>query len=276
MMTLFKQYIDENRITDALLVGRNMLNKNMGNMEVFKAYFEYLCHLAHVLPAIVERQSFAEQASIALAFFSENAELDDEVVDSINAAQRELDGVNEEIATTIRALSENEEADTIKANEKMLVALINMLGKLRTANTQSDFDQILTDVNTIEFQLDKDTLNSEQSVSYNKLTKEYTDVISSKMREFERIGNIAYNKRAVDAFSSAFKKFQEAKETYNKQATKLYNLVSGSLFAFDASRLFNETLIYYNHIYSFIFNELDNDGKLALTKFSVECEKDRR
>ena len=53
-------------------------------------------------------------------------------------------------------------------------------------------------------------------------------------------------------------------------------LVSSTLFAFDAGRLFNETLIYYNHVYSFIFGKLDDDGKLALTRYSIECERKMR
>lgn len=42
---------------------------------------------------------------------------------------------------------------------------------------------------------------------------------------------------------------------------------------YDAGRLFNETLIFYNHVYSYIFNKLDDNGKLELTKYSIECER---
>ncbi len=275
MMTLFRQCIAENRITDALLVGRNMLNKNMGNIEAFNAYFNFLCDLANRLPAIADRQSLAGQAGVALAFFSENAELSDDVVSSINAAQRELDDINDAINGAIRASSEVEDEAITKANEKMLISLTEMLGELRTATAQAIFDQILSSVNEVELRLDTDSLDSKQSLVYSKLTKDYTDVISSKMREFERIENATYNTRAVDAFSKAFATYKAAEATYKNQ-TKLYSLVSDSLFAFDASRLFNETLIYYNHIYSYIFSKLDDDGKLALTRFSIECEKSRR
>lgn len=43
--------------------------------------------------------------------------------------------------------------------------------------------------------------------------------------------------------------------------------------SYDAGRLFNETLIFYNHVYSYIFNKLDDNGKLELTKYSIECER---
>lgn len=50
----------------------------------------------------------------------------------------------------------------------------------------------------------------------------------------------------------------------------------GCLFSYDASKLFNETLIYYNHVYSFIFNKLDDNGKFRLTQISIDSEKINR
>ena len=92
------------------------------------------------------------------------------------------------------------------------------------------------------------------------------------MREFEYLKNVDYNKKAVVAFESAFKKFRNDEATY-KNHSQLFSLASSTLFAFDAAKLFNETLIYYNHVYSYIFSKLDEDGKLALTRFSIECER---
>ena len=92
------------------------------------------------------------------------------------------------------------------------------------------------------------------------------------MRELEHKDNVLYNQKAVDAFASAFKQFKDNEAKY-KNHTQLYTLASTTLFAFDAARLFNETLIYYNHVYSYIFSKLDDDGKLALTRYSIECER---
>ena len=119
-------------------------------------------------------------------------------------------------------------------------------------------------------------MRSEQSSTYDALTKACTDLISSKMRELEYKKNIAYNKQAADSFADAFEKFKEKDGKKYKNQTQLFKLVSKTLFSYDASRLFNETLIYYNHVYSYIFSKLDDDGKLALTRFSIECERKLR
>ena len=80
---------------------------------------------------------------------------------------------------------------------------------------------------------------------------------------------------AVEAFEKAFRSFK-ADESKFKNQTQLFSLVSTTLFAYDAAKLFNETLIYYNHVYSYIFGRLDDEGKLALTKYSIECERKMR
>ena len=64
MLSLFEKYINENRITEAILVGQNMLNKNPGDKTVFDAYFSFLCKLAETLPALEERKQFVDQANI--------------------------------------------------------------------------------------------------------------------------------------------------------------------------------------------------------------------
>lgn len=119
-------------------------------------------------------------------------------------------------------------------------------------------------------------MTDEQKAHYDQINKECTACISDKMREMEHVNNVAYNKKAVDAYDSAFKKFKGDENKYKNNQTQLFALVSSTLFAYDAARLFNESLIYYNHVYSYIFSKLDDDGKLALTRFSIECERKQR
>lgn len=137
------------------------------------------------------------------------------------------------------------------------------------------YDKIISQITKIDGEIDKSVLSNEQQTSYDALTKNLTEVVSEKMREFEQRNNVAYNKDAVNSFSDAFQRFKKDSAQFKNQAA-LFSLVSETLFKYDASRLFNETLIYYNHVYSYIFAKLDDDGKLALTRFSIECEKKLR
>ena len=146
---------------------------------------------------------------------------------------------------------------------------------LQSADTQESYDAILVKIGKIDSEIDKDALTEEQNNVYEALTKDHTELIGSKMRQLEYKKNIDYNKKAAEAFASAFERFRKDEGKYKKQ-TQLFTLASKTLFAYDASRLFNETLIYYNHVYSYIFSKLDDDGKFALTRYSIECERKLR
>ena len=275
MLKLFLELKAVGKITEATLVGRNLFNRHPGNTEIFNEYYAYLCMLAETLPSIDDKQMFAEQASVALAFYSENVEINENVVSEIAAHQERLTRV----LTQIRAIIDAKEAEAVKAIEEKnageLTKLFTLKNKLYQVATQEEFDALLLEISATDAAIDKEYLTQEQASVYEALTKEHTELISQTMQEIERKKMVAYNKTAADAFAKAFTMFRENENKYKNQ-TQLYAMASTTLFAFDASKLFNETLIYYNHVYSYIFSKLDDDGKLALTRFSIECERKLR
>lgn len=275
MLSLFEKYKNDGKITEALLVGRNLFNRNSGDEKIFSAYFEYLCTLAETLPSLADRINFAEQASVALAFYSENAELTSESVDALSGQQQRIDGILSEIESTKAKQVADERAEIEAHNSECLKKLYSLKDEMHRATTQDEFDKILVKIGETDTAMDKDEFTDEQSSIYKSLTKGHTELISEKMHQLEHIKNIAYNKQAADAFASAFDRFRKDENKYRNQS-QLFLLASTTLFAFDASRLFNETLIYYNHVYSYIFSKLDDDGKLALTRYSIECERKLR
>ena len=244
-MPLFDEYLNNNKISDALLVGRNMVNKEPQNQENFCKYIDLLLSLAEKLPLRDERRQFANQAGITLAFFEENAELNSDTIELIRVQ-----------------------------NDDTLKKLYREQEKLKNVSNQKELDEILIAIAKLDAHIDHDMLTEQQELHYNQLNKSYTALISKKMSEIERNDNIEYNRRAADAFATVFDLFRKDENRYKKQAQLL--ALTSKLFAFDASRLFTETLIYYNHIYSYIFSKLDDDGKLALTKHSIECERKLR
>ncbi|WP_277259106.1 hypothetical protein [Phascolarctobacterium succinatutens] len=275
MLSLFEKYKNDGKITEALLVGRNLFNRNSGDEIIFSAYFEYLCTLAETLPSLADRINFAEQASVALAFYSENAELTSESVDALSGQQQRIDVILSEIESTKAKRVADERAEIEAHNSECLKKLYSLKDEINRATTQDEFDKILVKIRETDTTMDKDEFTDKQSSIYESLTKEHTELISEKMHQLEHKKNIAYNKQAADAFASAFDRFRKDENKYRNQS-QLFLLASTTLFAFDASRLFNETLIYYNHVYSYIFSKLDDDGKLALTRYSIECERKLR
>ena len=275
MLKLFYDYKNTGKISEALLTGHNLFSRNPANTEIFTAYFEYLCSLAESLPALEERQDFAGRAAIALDFFSENSELSAEIVVDIIEHRQKLSRIINSITSSVKKKADTLNEENARNNGTCLKELYTYKDQLQNANTQEKFDNILVEIGRIDSKIDNDSMTSEQNTVYVALTKELTELISSKMREIEHKNNIIYNSQAVDSFAEAFKRFKEDENKYKNQ-TQLFSLASKTLFAYDASRLFNETLIYYNHVYSYIFSKLDDDGKLTLTRYSIECERNLR
>lgn len=247
MLSLFEKYKNDGKITEALLVGRNLFNRNSGDEKIFTAYFEYLCTLAETLPSLADRINFAEQASVALAFYSENAELTSESVDALSGKQQRIDVILSEIESTKAKRVAVERAEIEAHNSECLKKLYSLKDEINRATTQDEFDKILVKIRETDTTMDKDEFTDEQSSIYEFLTRDHTELISEKMHQLEHIKNIAYNKQAADAFASAFERFRKDENKYRNQS-QLFLLASTTLFAFDASRLFNETLIYYNHV----------------------------
>ena len=275
MLALFNSYKDAGRISEALMVGRNAFNRNPDSSEIFDAYFAYLCTLAETLPSFADRSHFAEQAGVALAFYTENAILTETVVSDIAAYQSRLDTIYAEISNVQQAKADRENEEIERHNSECLKKLYALKDKLQAVSAQADFDAILAQIGQVDAEIDKDSFTREQSDAYDALTKHHTELISSKMRELEHKKNVSYSEQAAESVAKPFSQFRNNEGKYKNQ-TQLFSLVSTTLFSYDASRLFNETLIYYNHVYSYIFSKLDDDGKLALTRFSIECERKLR
>lgn len=90
MNMMFNEYKDAGKIQEALLIGRNMVNKEPGNRECVENYLDFLLMLAEKLPRTDERRDFAEQANLVLSFYEENAELTPDVINDIQTYRNRL------------------------------------------------------------------------------------------------------------------------------------------------------------------------------------------
>ncbi len=272
MNPMFNEYKDAGKIQEALLIGRNMVNKAPGDSECVNAYLDFLLMLAAKLPRTDERKSFADQANLVLSFYEENADLTDDIINNIHVYHNRLGAVVTDIAQLEQEEYEKQKRAIEATNTTQIKKLYTIKQKLENAKTHAEFDKLLQEISAVDAEIDHDNLTSEQKTHYDQLNKSCTDTISAKMRQLEYKDNIDYNKKAVNAYNSAFTSFKNNESRY-KDKSQLLGLVSTTLFAYDAGRLFNETLIFYNHVYSYIFNKLDDNGKLELTKYSIECER---
>ena len=237
MFELFDKYVAENQIETALMVGRNFFNKAPSNSEFFKKYYFFLLNLAQKLPAIDERKFYLNQADITLAFFIENVDISEENLELIAIAKNDLSVITNEINTQVKENEEKQLSQINVKNQDLLKKLYNLKDELKTVKDQNLFDKKMSEINAIDFEIQKDYLTKDQNKHYDLLTKEFTSLISEIMKQLEYKTNISYNNEAIKAYKKAFDAFRKDEAKY-KNDTQLFELASKTLFAYDASKLF--------------------------------------
>ena len=273
-MELFDKLKGTN-IWDAQIVGKNHFCKYPSDKESFVTYFDFCVKVAGYPVEIETRSLFLSEAELALNVFSEKVDITEEILSLIQEKRKELvdasSAINEAIANNDKEAFDNQ----VKANICALTKLASLRDRLLSVNTQEAFDTVLSEIAIADNSLDKSIFTNDQAAIYDNMTRGYSDLVSKKMAELAHNEDVEYNKKAAQAFRQAFTMFKADGDKYKKHDNNLYELVAKYLFAYDAKRLFSETLIYYNYVYSFIFNKLDDDGKYRFTQFSFDTPKSK-
>ncbi|BCB02123.1 hypothetical protein [Bacillus sp. KH172YL63] len=272
-LALFQEYFDKNDVWQANLIIKNLFNKNISDRDVFQAFFEFSMKIAKWNIDIPTRKVFLDQASSSILFFSENAELSPDVLGMIQACQSEVDELRNGILQVEEVQSSRNFEEVKKEQTEFLRQLTEYKYELVKCQDQTQFNTILEKVKVAEEQINEAILDKDEGGLYQELTREYPNVISSKLTEFEQLKIKSYNKKAVSDFQYVYNEFKNNEDKYKDSMLNLKRLVGNRLFSYDSSQLVNETLIYYNHIYSYIFGQLNEEGKFKLTELAIEIEK---
>lgn len=272
---LFNIYMNENKLLDAYLVIKNMYAKNLDNVNIFKQFFSLGLRLAMFDVDFSERKNFLNEASNSLALFSDNADLSGEIVVLIKECEKKIADVYNSIILDEKKQEEDVINQAVDRNNQALRQLSELLEEIKKIATQKVLDEKLKEVSLIEEKLSKVNFTESQEKSYRILSKHFSNVISKKMEEINRSELIEINRKAISAYKQVFETYIANKEKYKGNESNLKSLVYHTLFAFDTRDLFNESLIYYNHIYSMIFNEVNDKLKFKLTEWSIEATKSK-
>lgn len=275
MADLFERLINEQNYWDAQIVGKNLFCRNSNDFSVFSRYFDFCIMVANFPVEFETRAFFLNEAELSLTIFSEKAEVTTDVLNVITDKRKILTETAHEISVAQEEHSKFEVKVFEENNDKILQNLAKLEGKLKLVTKQEELDAVLEDMSAYEKALSKDSFTPEQNQEYTLLTKDFSALVSEAMETISVELDKEYNKRAVSSFKKAFDLFKADEDKFKKHDSALYELVSSYLFAFDAKRLYSESLVYYNHIYTYIFNKLDDEGKFRFTQFSFDVPKNQ-
>lgn len=271
MNDLFEKLKGENMF-DAYLVIKNQLNSDIANKEVFEKFIDTGIILSGYDVEFDYRRQIASEMQSALQMFAESTYIDEEILNFIKTTQGRISECFKKIDDDENTFMQNILHEKENANREILEKLMKVREKLENSTTQKGFDDLLSSISEIESQLDKDTFTPEQEKSYESLTKAFSKTISEKMEKLNRDELLKYNKDAVNQFKEVFDTFKNNKSEY-KQRHNLKNLLTTKFFVYDTSKLFNETLIYYNNVYNMIFQEISDELKFAVTEWALSTAK---
>lgn len=263
---------DEGNFIDAYLVAKNILSKDVGNPVLFQDYIDLALEIAMYNIVFDERKEYIADATSAMALFSETANMNDGTLSLIRETKAKIGQAYNEIVRAEQAYYDGLNAKIRGKNTEHLSELGNIYSQVLAAESQETFDQLLTKVTEVEEQLQKDAFSQTQEETYATLTKKYSQAISSKMEELNRKSLLDYNRRAVKCFYEVLNAFKTEPSKY-KNESNLKALMTSKFFAFDSSKLFNETLIFYNHVYSVVFQEASDSMKYKLTEWALNTVK---
>lgn len=219
------------------------------------------------------RRFFLKEAELALSIFSERAEMSRDSLKFIEEKRQTLIETSYAINKKIEEDFDMTKSEIIEANNSYLRELVSLKGDFLVCNSQLVFDKLISQMASIEEHLDKEVFTDTQKVQYDSLTREFSNLVSKSMAAITNASEIGYNRKAANSFRKAFELFKNDSDKYTGNERNLYELVAKYLFAYDAKRLFNETLVYYNHVYTYIFNKLSDEGKFRFTQFSFDVPK---
>lgn len=268
MLQLFNSYVEKGKIYEALLVGQNLAYKNC-NKDNFEAYWNLLIKLANETEDFIMASKYLDQANAVLAFFAENVTISQEYVDYLIEKRHEFDQTNLKLTEKLKCKEEEIINSKVKYNDDSLALIEKLAESLLSVSSESEFEKKIEQIRQIDINIEKDYLTQDQKNKYEKLTTKCSQYVAKKTSEFEHIKNIEYNNAAVEAYERAYN-FIKTGNGFDAHQDIIKNV-----FSFDASRLFSETIIYYNHVYSYIFGKLSDEEKLMFTKVAINLQKKR-
>ncbi len=273
MIELLKKYIEEYEIEKAVVIGRNIINQNPNDKEAAQVFLDFLLELADTLSVIDERREFLDQAKMIISFIEENAKLNPDSLDWIMSFSDKAILIEKKINKDEDDKVNKIVYDIEMSNNKALMKIHELCDALKRVDTQEQFDDLMKKFIETDRSIEKEYRTLTDQQQYDELSKICSETISLKMQELEHQQNIGYNEQAVQAYCDTYLDFTANESDYKSNIDRLIDMLNMRFFGFDSEKLFPETVIYYQYVYSRIFDKLTDEGKLKVTYASVLANK---
>lgn len=272
-LVLFSHLCSQQKIWNAQIVGKNIFCENPSDKTAFTRYFDFCIEQALKQEDLNSCSFFVNESELALSLFCERCDMSETMLDIIDGCRSRLLSTRESVNNKFQKETEANALRIVQRNDNTINELDATAGLLKGVTNQVEFDTLINKVSELENSLDKPSFTPQQQEKYNTITRAFSDLITEKMREFQHQKDVDYNLKAVKVFKEVYDTFKKEGNKYKKGENDFKGLIANSLCGFDGTRLFSETSMYYNFVYSYIFNTVGDELKIKMTEFAITSDR---
>lgn len=270
---LFNKLCENQEFWNAQIVGKNIFCNDPSNKDSFCIYFDFCIEQANCQTDLDSCAFFLNEADYTLSLFCEKCNMSEDIFNLIDIKRKKVQETSRIINSNIHEAEEESAQKTVLDNDKLINSLESLYVKLQDTTNQNEFDTTIKEVSKAEESLQKGSFTVEQKDKYDALSKRYSKLVSDKMRKLQWQSDKEYNLLAAETYKNVYDSFKEDPKKYKKDTNEFHYLICNKLCSFDNSRLTNETIVFYNFVYQYIFNEVNDDLKIKMTTYSINSNK---
>lgn len=277
MNEIYQKYKNrDDGMSVAYLIIKNLLNKDIGNKELFDEFLNTSMQIIEMPITFEERYTILNEVESAFMLFMDNTEIKEETLDYYRL-------VKNKISDTHNKIQEEEEKQykegfdkILEENRKKISELANKNSDIKKANSQKGLEKVLEEIKKIDDEIDTDFLDDNIQKVYEQNEELRTKLVYEKIEEIQRSEKMNYNVKAANDIQYVYNELKHNKNKYISQQGNLKNLLQRRMFILDMNRLFNETIVYYNFVYNWIFqnSDIDDGLKFKITEWAAMTEKE--
>lgn len=268
----FKKLVEEKNYIDALDIIASLCHNKPSDIVYLSDYINIAEKLIGSLK-IQDYKKMLEDIEVCLDRYKAQRKLNQSKLDQLKILKNKFDDIKEAYKNEDLKTIEKEKQQINLKNQDILDGLKEKLLALDDVNNEKEFSIVLNSVRKLEKDLDVLSLSDDERILYDNLIDNYANKIQQLTDKFNQIALKEYNLMAIDNLHEVYEEFIKNKRKFIKHFSEYKTFLVDKLLSLDVNKLYKESNEYYNYVYSYIFNRLDNDDKYVISKLVLEVTK---
>lgn len=268
----FKKTVEEKNYKDAVTLIASIYHAHPNNLQYLKDYVIISEKLVGDI-SNVEYKKLISDLDLCIDKYRSQVKLNRLKLSELKELELKVQNLKDVFyREDLRNIEKQKDEIKLK-NADILNLLSERLISIDSVATEDEFNLILNSVRTAEVNLDVTSMSDEERIAYDTLIDNYANKIQQLTDKFNQIALKEYNLMAIESLHEVYEEFIKNKRKIIKHFAQFKPFLVEKFLSIDVNKLYREANEYYNYVYSYIFNRLDNDDKYTISKLVLEVNK---